>query len=244
MTAVKTAKKKSATAAKTKRSSKAKTEPKPKKTTALDGAAKVLGETGQPMTTKELVEAMAQKNYWASPNGATPHATLFGPSRARSTPKEGGALQEGRAREVHTRLAHRCTTSFATRPRVGASGRWSPDSSTEPLVRHTAHTSRSCAHLLDLDALGFAASKILPALDDHVAVGRVEFHQERPRPVCSAAISVDRCRRTGPARSRPRDEYCIARMANSTGFSVRWTMLCGLTFLTRHTSTALVGPRN
>ena len=40
-----------------------------------------------------------------------------------------------------------------------------------------------------------------------------------------------------------RDEYCIARTANSTGFSVRWTILLGLIFLTLHTSTALFGPR-
>ena len=39
-----------------------------------------------------------------------------------------------------------------------------------------------------------------------------------------------------------RDEYCIARTANSTGFSVKWTILLGLTFLTCHRSVALFGP--
>ena len=50
---------------------------KPKKTSALDGAANVLGEAGQPMNCKEMVEAMAAKGYWSSPNGKTPSATLY-----------------------------------------------------------------------------------------------------------------------------------------------------------------------
>src|SRR5262245_3499700 len=56
---------------------KAKTEPKPKKMSALDAAAKVLGEQGKSMSCQELIEEMSRKNYWASPNGATPHATLY-----------------------------------------------------------------------------------------------------------------------------------------------------------------------
>lgn len=47
------------------------------KMSALDAAAKVLAETGEPMTSKALIEAMATKGYWTSPGGATPHATLF-----------------------------------------------------------------------------------------------------------------------------------------------------------------------
>ncbi len=63
------------------------------------------------------------------------------------------------------------------------------------------------------------------------------------RPVCSAAIKVlpdppKRSRTFSPAS----EEYCIARTANSTGFSVKWTILCGLTFLTDHTSYTLAGP--
>ena len=55
-----------------------KTKPaKDKKMSALDAAAKVLGETGQPMTSGELIEAMAKKGYWSSPNGQTPGATLY-----------------------------------------------------------------------------------------------------------------------------------------------------------------------
>ena len=64
------------------------------------------------------------------------------------------------------------------------------------------------------------------------------------RPVCSAAMSVEP---EPPKRSSTcspgRDEYCMARTASSTGFSVRWTMLCGLTFFTCQRSVALLGPR-
>ena len=47
------------------------------KLSAIDAAAKVLGETGQAMTTMELIEAMASKAYWKSPRGLTPQATLY-----------------------------------------------------------------------------------------------------------------------------------------------------------------------
>jgi hypothetical protein len=52
-------------------------EPKSKKLSALDAAAKVLVETGQAMTCSELIEAMATKGYWTSPGGKTPAATLY-----------------------------------------------------------------------------------------------------------------------------------------------------------------------
>jgi hypothetical protein len=45
--------------------------------TALDAAATVLVESGQAMTTKEMIAAMMAKKYWSSPNGKTPHATLY-----------------------------------------------------------------------------------------------------------------------------------------------------------------------
>jgi hypothetical protein len=61
-------------AAKTK---KAKKEAKPKKVGALDAAARVLEEAGQPMGCKEMIDTMASKGYWTSPNGQTPHATLY-----------------------------------------------------------------------------------------------------------------------------------------------------------------------
>jgi HB1, ASXL, restriction endonuclease HTH domain len=55
-----------------------KTKPaKEKRLNALDAAAKVLGETGQPMTSGELIETMSKKGLWSSPNGQTPAATLY-----------------------------------------------------------------------------------------------------------------------------------------------------------------------
>jgi hypothetical protein len=44
------------------------------KLSALDAAAKVLGESGTPMTTRQMIETMATKGYWTSPNGQTPAA--------------------------------------------------------------------------------------------------------------------------------------------------------------------------
>jgi len=59
---------------------KAKKEPKPpkeKKTSALDAAAKVLGENAEPMNCQEMIKATSDKGYWSSPGGLTPHATLY-----------------------------------------------------------------------------------------------------------------------------------------------------------------------
>jgi len=50
---------------------------KPEKLGALNAAAKVLAESGGPMTTRAMIEAMATKGYWTSPNGQTPSATLY-----------------------------------------------------------------------------------------------------------------------------------------------------------------------
>ncbi len=52
-------------------------EPKEKRLSGLDAAAKVLAEAGQPMTAKEMVEAAEAKGYWKSPGGKTPHATVY-----------------------------------------------------------------------------------------------------------------------------------------------------------------------
>jgi vancomycin resistance protein YoaR len=70
-----------------KKSSKAKAtksaKPKPEagakngKLSAIDAAAKVLGENGKAMNCKEMIDAMAAKGYWTSPGGKTPHATLY-----------------------------------------------------------------------------------------------------------------------------------------------------------------------
>jgi hypothetical protein len=60
-----------------------------KKMSCLDAAAKLLAETGQPMTCQELIAAMAAKGYWTSPAGKTPQATLYaGIVREMRTKKE------------------------------------------------------------------------------------------------------------------------------------------------------------
>ncbi len=60
--------------AKTKKPAKEKV---PGKMSALDAAAKVLAEAGEPMTSKAMIDAMAAKGYWTSPGGKTPQATLY-----------------------------------------------------------------------------------------------------------------------------------------------------------------------
>ena len=50
---------------------------KAKKTSALDAAAKLLESAKAPMTTKELIDAMASKGLWKSPGGKTPDRTLY-----------------------------------------------------------------------------------------------------------------------------------------------------------------------
>ena len=47
------------------------------KLSALDAAAKVLAEAKEPLSTRQMIEAMTAKGYWTSPGGATPHATLY-----------------------------------------------------------------------------------------------------------------------------------------------------------------------
>ena len=67
----KTAAKKTTKSAKT---PKAKAAPKAAngKMSCLDAAAKVLGEAKESMTTGAMIEKMAAKGYWSSPNGQTP----------------------------------------------------------------------------------------------------------------------------------------------------------------------------
>jgi hypothetical protein len=59
----------------------------PGKLSALDAAAKVLAETGQPMSCQELIGAMAAKGYWSSPAGKTPAATLYSALLRETTTK-------------------------------------------------------------------------------------------------------------------------------------------------------------
>ena len=47
-----------------------------KQFSALDAAARVLGETKQALSCPELIATMAAQGYWTSPAGKTPSATL------------------------------------------------------------------------------------------------------------------------------------------------------------------------
>jgi hypothetical protein len=49
----------------------------PSRSSALDAAARVLRESGQPLSCPELIEQMAAKGYWTSPKGKTPSSTLY-----------------------------------------------------------------------------------------------------------------------------------------------------------------------
>ena len=59
------------------RAPKAKKATGPKKLSAIDAAAKVLAEVGEPMDCQTMIKTMAEKGYWTSPGGKTPAATLY-----------------------------------------------------------------------------------------------------------------------------------------------------------------------
>jgi hypothetical protein len=59
------------------RAPKAKKDTGPKKLSAIDAAAKVLAEAGEPMDCQTMIKTMAEKGYWTSPGGRTPAATLY-----------------------------------------------------------------------------------------------------------------------------------------------------------------------
>jgi hypothetical protein len=63
--------------AKSKKAEKTEGKGKSLKLSALEAAAKVLAETGKPMSCKEMIEMMAAKGYWSSPGGKTPASTLY-----------------------------------------------------------------------------------------------------------------------------------------------------------------------
>jgi len=77
-----------------------------KKPSALDAAAKVLAEAKSPMTTKELVESMAAKGLWKSPQGKTPDRTLYS-AIAREILKNGRRRGSRRRRRGSSRCAGR-----------------------------------------------------------------------------------------------------------------------------------------
>lgn len=49
----------------------------PKKLSAIDAAARILAESGEPLNCQQMIEQIAAKGYWTSPGGKTPAATLY-----------------------------------------------------------------------------------------------------------------------------------------------------------------------
>lgn len=60
-----------------KKKAKATSDLKPKKVSMIDAAQKILADAGEAMTCADMIEAMAKKNLWSSPNGRTPANTLY-----------------------------------------------------------------------------------------------------------------------------------------------------------------------
>src|SRR4051794_24369586 len=75
-TATKAKAKKTTTITKAKGTAKPKADAKPKRASALDAAAQVLKDAGEPMQVRAMVEQMRAKGLWSS-DAATPWATLY-----------------------------------------------------------------------------------------------------------------------------------------------------------------------
>jgi hypothetical protein len=80
-----------------------------KKLSALDAAALVLRESGQPMSCPELIAQMAAKGYWTSPHGKTPASTLYAAMarEAKLKGKESRFQKTGPGRFAYLRDAER-----------------------------------------------------------------------------------------------------------------------------------------
>jgi hypothetical protein len=66
-----------------------------KKLSALDAAARVLGESKEPMSCPQMIETMAAKGYWKSPAGKTPGSTLYAAlKREIATKKDQARFQQ------------------------------------------------------------------------------------------------------------------------------------------------------
>ena len=93
----------------------------------LDAAAKVLEESGQPMTAKEMVEAAEAKGYWKSPGGKTPHATVYS-AIIREIAAKGSEARFRKTERGQVRPRLSCDRGFplSSRPRVPARGSLRP----------------------------------------------------------------------------------------------------------------------
>jgi hypothetical protein len=94
----KTTTKRGTTKAKRAAKADAKAKPKPapaaptKKLSQIEAALEVLKTATEPMTCKQMVEAMAERKLWSSPGGKTPEATLYA-SLLRELAKKGDAAR-------------------------------------------------------------------------------------------------------------------------------------------------------
>jgi hypothetical protein len=92
----------------------------PGKLSALDAAAKVLAESGEPLTSKEMIDAMAAKGYWTSPGGKTPQATLYA-AILREIQTKGSEARFIKTERGHFTLA--TGTSAPAQPAAKATGK-------------------------------------------------------------------------------------------------------------------------
>ena len=90
------------------------------KLSALDAAAKVLAESGEPMTSKEMIDAMAAKGYWTSPGGKTPQATLYA-AILREIQTKGGEARFQKTERGHFALG--TVASAPAKPTAKATGK-------------------------------------------------------------------------------------------------------------------------
>jgi hypothetical protein len=74
------------------------------KLSALEAAAKVLGETKKALSAQEMIEAMKAKDYWTSPKGKTPSATLYA-ALTREIKTKGNQARFQKASPGHFTLA-------------------------------------------------------------------------------------------------------------------------------------------
>ena len=88
-------------------------DPKPKKTSALDAAAKVLGEAGQPMTGLEMIEDHVQERVLDLTGRGDPASnSLFCHIARNQDQGEGGPVPENRAGEVRRQRVDETSARF------------------------------------------------------------------------------------------------------------------------------------
>ena len=111
--------------AKTKKPAKEKVQ---SKLSALDAAAKVLAESGEPMTSKEMIDAMAAMGYWTSPGGKTPQGTLYA-AILREVQTKGAEARFTKTERGHFALA--TGTSAPAKPAAKATGKRAANKKTD-----------------------------------------------------------------------------------------------------------------